>query len=206
MSTSPRLCLYRPDSFVEPTSLSLTPVDPIAIIEQYYPTDSDRYRILTTHSYQVAEYALQILTEHPELGCDARFVYEAAMLHDIGIFLTDAPGIDCHGEEPYLRHGYLGGVLLHRLGLEQHALVCERHTGSGLTSDDIIAQGLDLPLDRTYLPQNTEEQVICYADKFFSKTHLAGAKPLDRVRRSLERFGQKSLDRFEAMHRLFAIE
>src|SRR3712207_7842400 len=40
------------------------------LFRSYYPTDSDRYRILTTHSHQVAEYALRILTEHPELRCD----------------------------------------------------------------------------------------------------------------------------------------
>ena len=87
-------------------------IDPIQIIERYYPTDTLGYRILLTHSQQVAELALEVVRQHSELACDERFVYEGAMLHDIGIYLTDAPTIGCYGTEPYLRHGYLGGELL----------------------------------------------------------------------------------------------
>ena len=66
-------------------------IDPIQIFERYYPTDTLGYRILLTHSQQVAELALEVVRQHPELACDERFVYEGAMLHDIGIYLTDAP-------------------------------------------------------------------------------------------------------------------
>ena len=44
---------------------------------------------------------------HPELSLDKDFLYEAAMLHDIGIFLTDAAGIHCFGDKLYICHGYL---------------------------------------------------------------------------------------------------
>ncbi len=50
------------------------------------------------------------------------------MLHDIGIFLTDAPGIHCHGTAPYIAHGYLGADLLRRERYsEDVARVAERH-------------------------------------------------------------------------------
>ena len=53
----------------------------------------------------------------------------------------------------------------------RHALVCERHTGAGLSLKDIMDQKLPVP-PREMLPVSMEEQVICFADKFFSKTHL----------------------------------
>lgn len=180
-------------------------IDPVEIIQRYYPTDSLGYRILRTHSEQVAQLALAIVAQHPELECDERFVYEAAMLHDIGVYKTDAPSIGCYGTEPYLRHGYLGGLLLRSLGLERHALVAERHTGTGLDAETIRARQLDLPTDRTYMPESIEEQVVCYADKFYSKTHLSGQKPLERVRASLAKYGEASLARFDSMHQRFVV-
>ena len=180
-------------------------IDPIQIIERYYPTDTLGYRILLTHSQQVAELALEVVRQHPELACDERFVYEGAMLHDIGIYLTDAPTIGCYGTEPYLRHGYLGGELLRELGLERHAQVAERHTGTGLDSETIRTRGLDLPTDRLYMPQSIEERVICYADKFYSKTQLEHQKPLEKVRTSLAKYGADSLARFDQMHQQFQV-
>ena len=56
-------------------------------------------------------------------------------------------------------------------GYPRHALVCERHTGTGLSLSYIIEQDLPVP-HREMLPISLEEQVICFADKFFSKTHL----------------------------------
>ena len=78
-----------------------------AIIDKYYPEDTELRRILITHSQSVARKALQIVSSHPELHLDARFIEEAAMLHDIGIFQTDAPGIHCFGSQPYICHGRL---------------------------------------------------------------------------------------------------
>jgi hypothetical protein len=71
----------------------------------------------------VSDKALAIARMHPELNLDTRFVEEAAMLHDIGIYLCNAPEIDCHGEAEYICHGYLGADILRREGLPKHALV-----------------------------------------------------------------------------------
>ncbi len=62
-----------------------------AIIDKYYPEDNELRHILITHSQSVARKALQIVSYHPELQLDAQFIEEAAMLHDLGIFMTDAP-------------------------------------------------------------------------------------------------------------------
>lgn len=124
------------------------------------------------HSRSVADKALWIAGKHPELNLDTVFLEEAAMLHDIGIFLTHAPGIQCFGTEPYICHGYLGAGLVRKEGFPRHALVCERHTGAGLSLKDIMDQKLPVP-HREMLPVSMEEQVICFAlTSFFLKTHL----------------------------------
>ena len=127
-------------------------MDYLSIIERYYGRDTDAARLLIKHSRQVADLAMDIAARKPQLEIDVRFVYEAAMLHDIGIYLTDAPEICCNGVEPYIKHGLLGRELLDSLGFPRHALVCERHTGAGLSKLDIIDQHLPLPVrDRTLL-------------------------------------------------------
>ena len=104
-------------------------IDWEAIIDKSCGEDDGELRhILIVHSRSVAQKALQIVSLHPELNLDRDFIEEAAMLHDIGIIKTDAPGIHCHGTEPYIRHGILGAEMLRSEGLPRHARVCERHT------------------------------------------------------------------------------
>ena len=143
----------------------------LAIINKYYSEENELKHILLTHSRSVADKALQIAVKHPELHLDTGFLEEAALLHDIGIFMTDASGIQCFGTHPYICHGYLGSELLMKEGYPRHALVCERHTGAGMSLQSIIEQDLPIP-HRDMIPVSMEEQVICFADKFFSKTHL----------------------------------
>ena len=138
------------------------------LIDKYYPQDNELKHILNVHSRSVADKALWVAGKHPELNLDTVFLEEAAMLHDIGIFLTHAPGIQCFGTEPYICHGYLGAGLVRKEGFPRHALVCERHTGAGLSLKDIMDQKLPVP-HREMLPVSMEEQVICFADKFFRK-------------------------------------
>ena len=68
------------------------------------------------------------------------------------------------------------------------ARIAERHTGSGLTAEDIRTQHLPLP-EKDFLPETLLEKLICYADKFFSKTSLDTEKDIDRVRASMKKFG-----------------
>ena len=128
----------------------------------------------------MADKALWIAGKHPELNLDTVFLEEAAMLHDIGIFLTHAPGIQCFGTEPYICHGYLGAGLVRKEGFPRHALVCERHTGAGLSLKD-----------------------ICFADKFFSKTHLDREKTVEGARKSIAKYGDEGLQRFNNWCKLF---
>jgi uncharacterized protein len=143
-------------------------MDPVEIIRRYYAPDSNSYRILLEHGRLVAGRALAAAARVVALQPDLGFIRSAAMLHDIGIFLTDSPGLDCHGSEPYIRHGVLGREILDALGYPRHGLVCERHVGVGISAADIRRFNLPLP-ERDMLPVSIEEEIICYADKFFSK-------------------------------------
>jgi uncharacterized protein len=175
-----------------------------SIIDRYYGNASRLRTLLTVHSRLVADKALRCARKR---GLDSRldlvFVEEAAMLHDIGIFRCDAPGILCHGELPYICHGTEGRAILDCEGLPRHALVCERHTGAGLTVDDIVSQNLPLPL-RDMTPRSAEERLICYADKFYSKSgDPTEEKPLEKVIASMARHGEDTLARFMRLHEEF---
>ncbi len=177
-----------------------------SIIGRYYQHGAADYELLVAHSRQVAELAVQLsrrlVASHQPMDID--FVYEAAMLHDIGMFKTNAPSIYCHGTEPYICHGVIGRKLLESIGLFRHALVCERHTGAGLTTAEIIDQRLPLP-HRDMLPQSLEEKAVCYADKFYSKSLISPAKSIDRVKEQLSQYGPGTMSRFNAMEELFGL-
>lgn len=177
-------------------------MNPLDIILKYYPAGSDGFRSLVGHSRLVADKALELARLHPEYDLDLQFLEEGAMLHDVGIFLCDAPDIGCLGSEPYIRHGILGAELLRKEGLEKHALVCERHTGSGITADRIRKEHLPLP-ERDMLPVSLEEKLICFADKFYSKSHPDKEKSIEKIRKSMARFGEDSVERFDALCALF---
>lgn len=177
-------------------------MDTSLIINKYYNDNPKLKDILVCHSRSVTERCLQIAAAHPELNIDLDFVKEAAMLHDIGILHTDAPGIFCFGDQPYICHGYLGAEILRAEGFPRHARVCERHTGAGLTRDEIIRQHVPVPV-QDYLPETIEEQLICYADKFYSKSHLNREKTAEHALKSISKYGEDGARRFKHWMEIF---
>ncbi len=179
-------------------------LDYLSIISKFYKPGDPDYELLVKHSTQVALLTGQLCARFKANGgeVDADFAFEAAMLHDIGICKTYAPGIYCCGKEPYIKHGILGREMLDEIGLHRHALVCERHTGSGISAQDIIDQHLDLPV-RDMLPVSVEEKVVCYADKFYSKSRITRCKTIAKVRSSLSKFGAGTIKRFDDLATLF---
>lgn len=186
---------------MKPTSTEIP--DYNSIIDKYYLAGSSLRDIYLCHCQSVAELALEIAAKK-QLTVDREEIIAAAMLHDIGVFLTDAPSIHCTGTEPYLRHGILGAELLRSEGVdEKYARVAELHTGSGLTATEIIAA--QMPLEpRDYLPSTLLERLICYADKFYSKSGSMKRKEYERVRKSMARFGEEPLKRFDELHAQFS--
>jgi uncharacterized protein len=179
-------------------------IDPIKIIEKYYNPRSRAYHLLVHHSRMVTKKALEIAKRVKHLNPDLKFIEEAAMLHDIGIFLTNEPKIGCYGDKLYVCHGYLGRQILEKEGLPGHALVCERHIGVGITLEDIEGKNLPVP-KRDMMPVSVEEQIICFADKFFSKEpdFLLKEKPLEKVRKGISKFGEEKLKQFDEWVRIF---
>lgn len=159
-----------------------------SILDKYYPQDDALRRLLLKHSRQVADRALFICERHKELPVDLQFLEEAAMLHDIGVFRCDAPSIYCYGTEPYIRHGIIGGEILREEGYPRHARVCERHTGTGLPG---------------YEPETLEEQIICYADKFYSKSSPDRVRSVLGTAQSLEKFGHEGVVKFLEWAKMF---
>jgi uncharacterized protein len=177
---------------------------PIEIINEFYSPGTKANDILVRHSEAVAEKALCIAERISDVKIDTQFIEEAAMLHDIGIFYTNSPSIGCNGKYLYVCHGYLGRKLMEDMGYQRHALVCERHVGAGLSVGDIIQFNLPLP-ERNMVPVTLEEQIICYADKFFSKNTNKKSKAMEVevVVKKIESYGFEQAKRFNGWVDLF---
>jgi len=171
---------------------------PIDVIKEFYRPGSRSYATLIHHSEQVTRKALAVAANVPHLEPDLDFIAEAAMLHDIGIRATAAESLGCHGQHPYLLHGTLGRKMLDGLDLPRHALVCERHVGVGISAADIVTHSLPLPI-REMRPVSIEEQIICFADKFFSKNGNGNGREKS-VKEVLKEFGSlKSSSRHKVL-------
>ena len=179
-------------------------MNPVDIVSRFYAPDSKSYQILMEHGRQVAVKALAVAAGVTHLHPDLKFIESAAWLHDIGIYLTNSPVLDCHGSEAYIRHGVLGREILDALGHPRHGLVCERHVGVGISVEDIRRFSLPLP-ERDMLPMTLEEQIICYADKFFSKNGNGSSreKSVAEIIESLRPYGAGKVERFMGWVQLF---
>ena len=180
-------------------------MNPLEVIAANCPQGSAVYEILVAHGNLVAQKALALARNLSHLNPDMDFIHEAAMLHDIGIIMTRTPELGCTGALPYICHGYLGRAILEKAGLTRHGRVCERHVGVGITMEDIRSGKLPIPL-RDMTPQTLEEQIICYADKFYSKNghrHPVLEKSAEEIVLGLSPHGQDKVDRFLSWHRQF---
>ena len=173
----------------------------LEIIEKYYTPKTPLYNILISHSVSVKNKALR-LAHQSGVDVDIEFVGEAAMIHDIGIFQTNAPTIHCYGTHDYIEHGYLGAAIMLKEGFPRHAMVCERHTGTGIALKEIVTRKLPLP-HREMSPITLEEQLVCYADLFFSKTKLEEELKLPTIRYKVGLWGEDSLCQLDKWIEMF---
>ena len=179
-------------------------MNPIELLEQYYDSNSKAFKILVDHGRRVADKAREAAKNVSGLKPDLEFIETAAMLHDIGIFLTDTPQFGCLGKHPYICHGILGSDILEKEGHPEQARVCERHVGVGISIEDIQRYNLPLP-KRDMIPISIEEQIICYADKFFSKNGSGRPteKSISEIIDNLSRYGPDKVERFESWAQTF---
>lgn len=177
-------------------------MEALSLLEHHLGSNPALFETVLIHSRHVAQKALALAEKHPELPLDLVFVEEAALLHDIGVYRTNAPEIHCFGEMPYVCHGYLGREIVESADLPDHALVCERHTGTGLYLSEILSKNLPLP-HRDLAPVSLEEQLICFADKFYSKSKLHLEFTVEEVRHKLMKYGDEGLLRFDRWCEMF---
>lgn len=184
----------------------MTPEGPVVLAEKLLAgyLAGESLDIVLEHSRYVAALALDVC-DHLALGADNRaFIEEAALLHDIGVSQVYAPDIGLHGAHPYIMHGVLGRAILEKEGYPLHGLVCERHIGVGLTVADIERQQMPLPR-RDMCPVSICEQIICFADLFYSKTpgKLSLRKSPEKIRKKLALFGDDKVVVFDSWMKQF---
>jgi uncharacterized protein len=68
----------------------------------------------------------------------------------------------------------------------------------GISIQDIEKQNMPLP-KRNMLPISLEEEIICFADKFFSKTKdsLTEEVSIDEIRKHYLKFGSEKVRTFD---------
>lgn len=174
------------------------------IIKAYYPEESTAFKYLYQHSLSVTRLAILIAEHNSKFKINMELLKNSAMLHDIGIFMTHAPGIGCYGSHEYIEHGYLGRDLLEKRGLHEIAPVCERHVGVGFNKQEILDKNLPIPY-RDMMPVTMEEKIVCYADKFFSKqaAHLSTPKQIGKIRKKMFKYGPEKALLFNDLAELF---
>jgi len=138
--------------------------------------DDDAFKGVLGHAKAVRKFAKEIGDNVK--GVDLDFIETASLLHDIGRFKCRP------GSKNAIKHGVVGGEMLRDEGYEEYALVAERHLGPGISKEDVLEQGLDLPA-RDYIPISKEEKIIAYAD------NLIFGERRGTVEEAVERFGNE---------------
>ncbi len=172
----------------------------LALHERHAPTPEALVAVYT-HCRIVCDIAEQ-LHARSHLDADMGLVRAGALLHDVGVYrLYDAAGrLDQAG---YIRHGLLGYELLRGEGLPE--AVCRfalRHTGVGITREDVLRQGLPLP-PADYVAETPEETLVMYADKFHTKAAPPAFLTAAAYAAYVRRFGADKVAAFEAMRAVF---
>lgn len=171
-----------------------------ALHVKHAPTP-EAFDLVYTHCHIVRVIAEQLLACVGD-GLDPALVRAGGLLHDIGVYrLYDDAGRLDHAH--YVRHGLLGHELLAAEGLAEGVCrFCSRHTGMGISRDDIRRQGLPLPAG-DYRAQTPEERLVMYADKFHSKTDPPSFVTAGTYAVDVRRFGADKAAAFAAMREEF---
>jgi len=168
------------------------------ILKKYSTTEKD-FEIILNHGFMVLGKSIEIINKKKLYDkIDFDLIVSGCLLHDIGAFEFmknfDKFQID------YLRHGVIGGEILRKEGLNREALIAERHIGSGLSKEYIVQKHLPLP-KKDFLPLTLEQKIICYADKFHSKSGKIDT--LVSIKKEMKGFGDEPFKRFVELEKLF---
>ncbi len=172
----------------------------LALHEKHAPTP-EAFDLVYPHCLIVCGIAEHL---HARSGADLdiELVRAGSLLHDVGVYrLYDETGKLDHAD--YIRHGVLGhGLLLEEGFPEEICRFASRHTGVGLTREDVLRQELPLP-PADYVAETGEETLVMYADKFHTKTAPPAFLTADAYAASLRRFGEDKVAAFKSMRSIF---
>ncbi|MBW6440505.1 HD domain-containing protein [Patescibacteria group bacterium] len=164
-----------------------------------YSDSKNNFNVVLNHSLVVLAKSFEIIArKNLSSNINADLIVSGCLLHDIGTFefMKSIHKLQID----YLRHGIIGGEILRSEGLNKEALIAERHIGSGLSKEYIIKKNLPLP-KRDFLPITLEQKLICYADKFHSKSGKIDT--LASIEKEMKGFGKESFQRFLELKILF---
>lgn len=183
----------------------MSKIEYFKIIHKYIKPDSLAYSFYIPHVILVTAKAIKVGIRIGLSKDKLRFIEESAMLHDIGMIKTKDEEIGCFGDNPYLCHILEGQKILEKEGLPMHARVARSHIGVGITKEEIIDKKLPLP-EEDFLPETLEEEIISYADLFFSKDPkiIWQEKNYERVVRDIEKHGKEKLEIVSKWHKNFS--
>ena len=170
----------------------------ILALHRKYAASDAVFELIYTHCQIVRDIALDLI-EISRLPLDIELVTTGAMVHDIGVYeLFNANGT-LKPNMHYIQHGVKGEGILQNEGFPE--ILCRfasHHTGVGLTKEDVITQGLPLPVT-DYMAATDEELLVMYADKFHSKSTPPMFNSYESYRIHVSRFGVDHVERFDAM-------
>lgn len=177
-------------------------------LHQKYAKSEMLLNLVWTHSIIIAEITQSLLDsgkfDTNELPRD--LVTQAALLFDIGVYICGGfeflPG-QPPSDKPYIQHTIAGAWILRKEGYTPPVVqVAYVHTGVGITSQDIVNYGLQLPMDE-YMPRTEMQKLITYTSKFHSKAPKF--KTVDMIIEALDRHGHEKVERFKELQEQFGL-
>ncbi|MFH2027967.1 MAG: HD domain-containing protein [Nanoarchaeota archaeon] len=151
-----------------------------------YSKDKKSFDIVLAHSKTVQKTALEIAEDIPSI--DTEYIMMGSLLHDIGRFDTWPNNNE--------KHGIKGAEILRNENLPEFARLAERHLGAGISKEDILEQGLDLPL-KDYLPITKEEKIITHADNLTEGAKRISLK--ETIARFEKELGKKAANKVKRL-------
>ena len=106
--------------------------------------------------------------------------------HSQSVAIKSLQIVSLHPELRLERDFIINACMLHDIGI----MKCD-------------APGICCHGDKPYIQHGILEQLVCYADKFYSKSHLDAEKTIEQARNSLLRFSDEGLKRFDKWVKMF---
>lgn len=137
-------------------------------LHKKYAPNQEAYDLVYDHCEIVAKIARECGDRYKG-KIDVDLAVLCAMLHDIGTYTLFIPELHTFKEDGYQQHAFIGATILEGEGLPKLVVDAVRtHVLMGITAQEIELNKWKLPY-KDLLPQTTEAELLCYADRFHSK-------------------------------------